>query len=167
MKAFNSAIAYIALFLVATFAAKAQSRTTSKELIRKFIEQVRSGKHPENAGVYRADTVLAHQFEAENPITIKRTPKNYEDHIRDFLKMYGPNTFEVSEILSEGDKVYVRWIQTGRHIGMIDGFPPTGKSIIEYASCVYRIANGKIVEYWIQIDRLGFQRQLKKDAQVR
>ena len=60
--------------------------------------------------------------------------------------------------------MYARWKQTGKHLAEIDGYPATGLPLIEVASAVYRLENGKIVEYWIQIDRAGFDKQLKQNA---
>ena len=136
---------------------------TNKETVKQFLETVRSAKAPEKAGIFMADTVLAHQMNAEEPTTIKRTPQDYSEHVKDFLLMYGHFTFEITELLSEGDKVYVRWIQVGTHLTEIDGYAATGKPLTEIASAVYRLENNKIVEYWIQIDRLGFEKQLQRN----
>jgi predicted ester cyclase len=135
----------------------------NKSIIRLFLEQVRSGKQPDNAILFMADSILAHQMNAEEQTTVKRTPKNYADHVREFLKMYGNFTFEITELIADGDKVYARWRQTGKHLTEIDGYAPTGKPITEIASCVYRLENGKIIEYWIQIDRLGFDKQFQQN----
>jgi predicted ester cyclase len=104
---------------------------------------------------------LAHQENAEGETIVKRTPGNYADHVRDFLRMYGKYSFEITELIAENDKVYVRWKQTGRHLAEIDGHPATGKPLVEIASAVYRVENNRIAEYWIQIDRLGFEKQLQ------
>lgn len=126
------------------------------------MEEVRSGKNPQNAELYLADTVLAHQVASEDPTTIKRTPKNYENHVSDFLKIYGKYSLEITEIIAEGDKVYVKWIQRGKHQGMVDGYPPTKRDLVGYASCVYLVKNNKITEYWIQIDRFAFKNNWKQ-----
>lgn len=135
----------------------------NKEIIKQFLETVRAGKTPGDANLFMADTVLAHQMNAEDQTTVKRTPQNYSEHVREFLKMYGNFSFEITELLSEGDKVYVRWLQKGRHLTEIDGYPATGKPLNEIASAVYRLDNYKIVEYWIQIDRFGFEKQLEQN----
>ncbi len=140
-----------------------QQSEKNKLIIRAFLETVRSGKSPDDAKQYMADSILAHQLNVENETTVKRTPENYASHIKEFLKMYGQFSFEIKEILADGDKVYARWIQKGKHISDIDGYLPTGKPINEIASSVYRLQNGKIVEYWIQIDRLGFEKQLQNN----
>jgi predicted ester cyclase len=141
----------------------AQQSEKNKLIIRAFLETVRSGKFPDDAKKYMADSILAHQLNVENETTVKRTPKNYASHIKEFLKMYGQFSFKITEILADGDKVYARWIQKGQHISDIDGYLSTGKPINEIASSVYRLQNGKIIEYWIQIDRLGFEKQLQNN----
>ncbi len=108
-----------------------------------------------------ADRILAHQMNSEGQTTVERTPDNYADHIREFLQLFGKVSFAITELIADGDKVYARWIQHGKHLDSIDGYAPTGKPLAEIASCVYRLEEGKIVEYWIQIDRLGFEKQLQ------
>ena len=136
----------------------------NKEIVKQFLEQVRSGKFSEKASLYMADSILAHQMNAENETTVIRTPQNYSEHIEDFVTLFGQFTFEITELIAEDDKVYARWKQIGNHLAEIDGYPPTGNPIIEIASCVYRLENSKIVEYWIQIDRFGFEKQLHQNG---
>jgi len=138
----------------------------NKEIVRQFLEQVRSGKFPEKAVLFMADSILAHQMNSENQTTVIRTPRNYSEHIEEFVTLFGNFTFEITELIADEDKVYTRWKQIGNHLAEIDGYKPTGKALIEVASCVYRLENGKIVEYWIQIDRLGFENQLKTNQLI-
>ncbi len=136
----------------------------NKEIVKQFLEQVRSGKFPEKASLYMADSILAHQMNAENETTVIRTPQNYSEHIEDFVQMFGQFSFEITDLIAEEDKVYARWKQIGNHLAEIDGYQPTGNPLIEIASCVYRLENNKIAEYWIQIDRLGFEKQLQQNG---
>lgn len=135
-----------------------------RDVVQRFFQLVRSGKQPDAAHDYMAEQVLAHQMTAENETTVHRTPANYADHVREMLDAYGTFQLEVQELLAQEDRVYVRWKQTGTHIGEVDGFPPTGKPIVEIASAVYRVEDAKIVEYWIQIDREGIRAQLEWNA---
>lgn len=134
-----------------------------KEVVQQFFQLVRSGQQPDAAHNYMAEQVLAHQMTAENETTVHRTPANYADHVREMLAAYGPFQVETQELIAQDDRVYVRWKQTGTHIGEVDGFQPTGRTIIEIASAVYRVANERIVEYWIQIDREGIRVQLERN----
>lgn len=137
------------------------SSASNKYVIQQFLKEVRSGQDPDKAPLYMADTVSAHQMNAEDEAIVKRTPENYAEHVKEFLKMYGNFSFEVTELIAENDKVYVRWKQTGKHLAEIDGHPATGRPLTEIGSAVYRLENGKIAEYWIQIDRFGFEKQLQ------
>ncbi|MDF3299443.1 ester cyclase [Streptomyces tropicalis] len=135
--------------------------TMAKEVVREFLLQVRSGKHPERAGKYMATQVEAHQVQAEAPATVVRTPQQYTAHVREMLAVYGPFEFSIDELLSEDDRVYARWHQVGRHQGALDGHAPTGRPLTQYTSAVYRVRDEVIVEYWIQIDRQGVLAQLQ------
>ena len=135
----------------------------NKKIVKLFLETVRSGKSPENVSFYMSDKVIAHQMNAENQTTIQRTPSDYKEHIQEFLEMFGEFSFEITELIAEGEKVYARWIQKGKHLTIIDDYKATGEELIEIASAVYRLDKSKIVEYWIQIDRLGFEKQLQRN----
>lgn len=141
-----------------------KSSASPKEIVRLFLEEVRSGAYPDRAALYMADTVLAHQVNSENPVTVKRTPANYTAHVKEFLALFGRFEFSVTELMADGDKVYARWTQKGTHQKNIDQYKATGLPLVEYTSAVYRIENGKIAEYWLQSDRLGMEAQLRKNA---
>ncbi|MFV0287682.1 MAG: ester cyclase [Demequina sp.] len=132
----------------------------AKDLVRRFLLEVRSGDHPERAAEYMAATVLAHQVVSEAPLTVERSPANYTDHVGEMLDAYGRFSFSLDELLADGDRVYARWTQVGTDQDTSEGREPTGRPVTEIASAVYRVEGGKIVEYWIQIDRAGLAAQL-------
>jgi predicted ester cyclase len=135
------------------------------EIVKNFLLTVRAGKDPDKSAEFMAAKVLAHQVNSENPITVERTPQNYADHVREFIHLYGNFEFEITELIADGNKVYARWKQTGKHLAEIDGYKPTGLTLVEFASAVYQVENNKITAYWIQVDRAGFEAQLKKNAE--
>ncbi|CAG7645479.1 hypothetical protein SBRY_40166 [Actinacidiphila bryophytorum] len=98
---------------------------------------------------------------------VERTPQQYTEHVQEMLDAYGAFTLTVDELIAEGDRVYARWTQVGRHVGPVDGHPPTGAEVTSITSAVYRIEDGLIVEYWIQIDRQGIAGQLGKGIDER
>ncbi|MEK3923257.1 ester cyclase [Paenibacillus sp. FSL K6-2393] len=136
---------------------------TAEQIVRTFFEEVRTGRNPDYASNVMAEQVLAHQVISEEEVTVTRTPSNYADHVREMIEAYGEFSLEILELLTQGDKVYVRWRQTGTHIGEVDGYSPTNLPVIEIASAVYRVENEQIAEYWIQIDRLGIEKQLERN----
>lgn len=138
--------------------------TSPEALVREFFDVVRSGRHPERAADYLAGTVRAHQVWSEGPVTVERTPAQYTEHVEEMLAAYGAFALRVDEVLAAGDRVYVRWTQTGTHVGPVDGVAPTGRPVVQVASCVYRVEDGRVVEYWMQIDRAGLAAQLHGDG---
>lgn len=139
---------------------------TPEDVVRTFFREVRSGNNPDLAFDLMAPNVKAHQLTSENEITVDRSPQNYADHVREMQAIYGTFQLEITEFLVQAERVYVRWRQTGLHLGPYDNFQPTGLPLIEIASAVYRVDEGKIVEYWIQVDRAGLQVQLERNAQA-
>jgi predicted ester cyclase len=137
-----------------------------KQVVRQFLEQVRAGRNPERAGEFMAAKVIAHQLVSEAPADVTRTPGDYAAHVREFGQAYGRFDFEITELIAEGDRVYARWRQVGCHVGPVEAYAPTRRPVTELASAVYRVENGRIVEYWIQVDRFGTDAQLRENAQA-
>lgn len=136
---------------------------TPEQIVCAFFKEVRSGRNLDYADKLMTKQVLAHQVVSEEEVTVNRTPSEYADHVREMIQAYGEFSLEIQELIAQGDKVYVRWRQEGIHIGEVDGYAPTHRPVIEIASDVYRVENERIPEYWIQIDRLGIEKQLERN----
>lgn len=63
--------------------------------------------------------------------------------------------FTIQDQIAEGDKVVTLWVAHGVQIGEFEGLPPTGKMVIMMGIDVFRIAHGKIIEGWSNINRQG------------
>lgn len=122
-----------------------------KEIVADFFRNVRSGKDVDAASIYMHECVIAHQIQSENEYVIERSPQDYIEHVKEMQDIYGQFHLEIQELLEDGNKVYVRWKQTGTK--------SDGKEIIQIASAVYLVEDEKISEYWIQIDRKGLELQ--------
>ncbi len=72
-----------------------------------------------------------------------------------------PDTHGIPEdMVAEGDKVAMRMTIRATHQGEFRGVQPTGKPISMTRISIFRVANGKIVEWWHNEDMLGMLRQL-------
>jgi predicted ester cyclase len=58
------------------------------------------------------------------------------------------------------DKVIMQITFTGRHVGPMFGVEPTGKAVTWTSIEVYRVADNKVVERWVQADTTGLMAQL-------
>lgn len=54
--------------------------------------------------------------------------------------------------MSENDLAIIHWEAKGTHKGEFKGRQPTGKKVAYDGVTVYRIREGKIVEYWAYLD---------------
>ena len=68
--------------------------------------------------------------------------------------------FSIEDLISEGDRVVVRWRWEGTHTGTFHNVAPTGKGVTNTGVDVYRFKNNKIVQLWFLTDRLGVLRQI-------
>ena len=66
----------------------------------------------------------------------------------------------LEDMFAEGDKVVQRFTARGTHKGEFMGIPPTGKQVTITGIAIDRIAGGKIVENWVNMDMLGMMVQL-------
>jgi predicted ester cyclase len=77
-----------------------------------------------------------------------------------YLTAFPDLHFTVEDVIAEGDKVVARLTVRGTQQGAFMGVPPTGKQATSAAIDINRIANGKSVEHWLQMDTLGLMQQL-------
>jgi predicted ester cyclase len=90
----------------------------------------------------------------------ERGPAGFQS-IVDGLKAGFPDVqFKIDELISEGDRVVVRWSWEGTHRGQFRGNAPTGKRIRSIGVSIYTLKNGKVMSTWVLPDRLGFFDQL-------
>jgi predicted ester cyclase len=61
---------------------------------------------------------------------------------------------------TEGDRVTVRWVLSGRHTGIFNGIAATNKDVRNDGMAVFELDHGRVVRAWLQTDRLGFLQQL-------
>ncbi len=66
----------------------------------------------------------------------------------------------ILDTIAEGDKVVVRASNEGTHTGAFLGIPATGKHTKMSYIDIFRIADGKIVEHWVEADQMGLMQQL-------
>ena len=66
----------------------------------------------------------------------------------------------IEDEIAEGDMVVLRWTVTGTHKGELMGISPTDKEMTMTGITMGRIASGKIVEAWNNLDAVGMLQQL-------
>ena len=69
--------------------------------------------------------------------------------------------YRLQDVFAENDKVCWRWEMIGKHTGVFQGIPATGKSIAITGIDIVRIANDQLVEYWGEQNIAGLMQQLR------
>jgi predicted ester cyclase len=83
-------------------------------------------------------------------------------HIQEVEAAFPRYEIVAEQVISEGDLVAVRGVFRGVHGGMFAGIEPTGKSVSAGLMIVYRIADGRIAEHWMQFDVSAVLAQLQQ-----
>ena len=127
------------------------STEQNRTLIRRYFEQV----------VNQVDRAAAEELVAPNLVfNSPYTPEPVRDR-ESFLQMLTAvhtalEGFQLvdHDLLAEGDQVASRWTVYGTHQADLGGMAPSGKQVAITGLSIYRIADGKIVEGWVQDDTM-------------
>jgi predicted ester cyclase len=66
----------------------------------------------------------------------------------------------IEHLIAEDDFAAIRVTGGGTHSGVWRGVQPTGKTWKATCNAHYRVANGKIVDFWVNWDWLSIMQQL-------
>ena len=131
------------------------SREENKDIVRRFEDAVDT-QNLDAAATFLSPAYVDHNGFPGQPPGIEGFKQAASIVFTGF-----PNAYTTSrDFMAEGDKVVVRWEGGGTHQGEFMGLPATGKPITITGINIYRVANGKIVDYWHHEDMLGVMQQL-------
>jgi steroid delta-isomerase-like uncharacterized protein len=133
------------------------STEQNKAIVRQMVEETFN-----RGNVSRTDDFLAPDFveREELPPGIPRTREGVKQLTIALRSAFPDFKATIDDIVAEGDKVVVRQTWSGTHKGEFMGIPPTGKRVSFGVIDIIRIAGGKAVEHWGQMDSMGMMQQL-------
>ena len=76
------------------------------------------------------------------------------------LGAFPDGQMNIEELIAADDKVVMRYNFKATHGGDLMGIPATGKPVNFSGVIMERIAGGKIVEHWEQMDMIGVMQQI-------
>ena len=127
----------------------------NKEIIRRYFEEWANHGH---AAV--ADQLIATNLVLRNPPAVIRSLADYKTGMAKFHAAFPDARYTVEDQIAEGDKVVVRWTLRATQSVEYQGHPPNGKTMTVTGISIFRLADGKIQEIWVNMDRLGQMEQL-------
>ena len=84
----------------------------------------------------------------------------FRQDVETFRRLFGDHRVEITDMVAEGDRVWVRADTSGGHTSEWLGIPPTGKRWSNPGAFFYRLAGGRIAEEQWVFDALSHVRQL-------
>ena len=132
------------------------SAEENKAVLRQWIEAYNERDLEAEAAVLAPDYV-AHVPAAPGPLEGLEAWRQFSGS---FAEAFPDIRLTVEEIFSEGDMVAARVAFHGTHSGEFQGIPPTGKEVAFTSIEVNCVADGKVEEYWVELDLLGLMQQL-------
>ena len=107
-----------------------------------------------------ADEILSSDFVIHNPVLpkeLRNSPEGTRKYASAVITAVPDRKLVHHDILAKGDKVMIRWTNSGTNIGLLFGNPPTGKRYIVTGFDLFRISDGKIKELWQQYNFADWQ----------
>jgi predicted ester cyclase len=132
------------------------STEENKALLRRLFEE---GLNQNKPGVF--DELIAPDFVIyDSPLGTVRGPEGFRQLVETFRKAFPDIHVTFEQDFADGDYVIHRGYVTATHKGEFLGIPPTGKPVKLNTLDIWRVANGKAMENWVQMDLLGLMQQI-------
>jgi steroid delta-isomerase-like uncharacterized protein len=117
-----------------------------KAVSRRLIEDVF------NQGRYdKIDDLLARDFVVHSGGT-EQGREEFAGMIRAYRGGLPDYLCTIDDQIAEGDRVVTRWTVRGTQTAELIGVPATGRQVILTGVAIDRVADGKIVETWLEAD---------------
>ena len=127
----------------------------NKDVVRKIYDEVLNKR---DLGLL--DELVQTSYIEHDPLPGQRMGlEGMKDRYRMLIEGLDP-IFAVEDVIAEGDKVVVRWVNSGTNVGEFLGMPPTGRSFSVAGIDIYRLEDGKLAEHWHVVDVFGQMQQL-------
>jgi predicted ester cyclase len=132
------------------------STEDNKATMRKFYETMSQG----NPSLFVDTFIDPNQVDHSAPPGMPGGIEGAKQMAGMLLTAFPDLHFTVEDMIAEGDKVVARATFSGTQQGAFMGIPPTGKHVMWKVIDINRIAGGKSVEHWMEMDMLGMMQQL-------
>ncbi len=141
-------------------ARRAGTPAENKAVVRQFVERAQSSGLA--ALMTAIDELMSPNFSESSGMNLGVPPTR--DGMRQLFTMlhtaFPDLRTTIHDQVAEGDKVTTRKTFNATHRGELMGIRPTGKRVAIQVMDIVQVADGKIVEHWGGMDRLGLMVQL-------
>jgi len=129
-----------------------QTQEENKAKVRRIYEDILNTGRLELLGEFISDDFISAQG--------TKGPDGFAQIIVSLRHGFPDIKWEIADLIAEGNKVVVRWTWTGTNSGSFRDFPVSNKKVTDHAIAIYQFKDNKVVQAWLQTDRLGFLVQI-------
>jgi steroid delta-isomerase-like uncharacterized protein len=126
---------------------------SNRVVVQQFLDLYNKGAWDQLDRLVGADYIHHNNNSDFNLAQFKRGAVWYRAGIPDFHIV-------VEDLVTEGDKVAVRFTGHGTHRNSLYGESPTSKPVIVYGMTIYRVGDNTIQEDWETVDEHDFMKQI-------
>ena len=121
----------------------------NKEVVRCLVEEVLGRGHVELIPALVAADHVGHLAIGDHygPEGVRIDVAAYRAAVPDLV-------VTLDDLLADGDKVVRRFTLRGTHRGAFLGAPASGRRVTLWGIAIDRVAGGRLVESWVQLDDL-------------
>ena len=129
------------------------SRADNSQFAHRFAAMLNAGD-PD-----ALDSFLAEGYINHNPFVADGLAAN-KAFWRQWLTAFPDTQVTVEDTFSAGDRVAGRFTYRATHRGEFMGIPASGRQVEMRSIDIWRVADGKLVEHWDELNTLEFMQQL-------
>jgi steroid delta-isomerase-like uncharacterized protein len=129
---------------------------TTPNLVRAFYERIW------NAGDLEAASVLlTTDFAFRGSLGAELHGREaFLDYVLTVRAALADYRCDILDCIAEGDRAFARMCFSGRHVGVIRGFAPTGREVSWMGAALFRFGDEAISELWVLGDLVGLDEEL-------
>ena len=133
------------------------SAEANTALVRRYLEEV---MHQGNVDAIDESIATNHCLAWPGSPTPMCGPEGFKHLLIIYASAFPDLEWTTEEVTAEGETVVARLQARGTHRREVMGMPSTGKQVTWTEIHVFRVAGGKLVEHWTNLDQVGLLQQL-------
>ena len=139
------------------------SAEANTALVRRYLEEV---IHQGDVGAIDQSIATNHRLTWPGSPIPMCGPEGFKHLLIIYASAFPDLEWTTEEVRAQEETVAARLRARGTHQREVMGMPPTGKQVTWTETHIFRVAGGKLVEHWTNLDQVGMLQQLGVLPQV-
>ena len=126
-------------------------------MVRRYLEEV---IHQGNVAAIDESMATNHRLSWPGSPAPMCGPEGFKHLLIIYASAFPDLEWTTEEVTAQGETVVARLRARGTHQREVMGMLPTGKQVSWTEIHIFRVAGGKLVEHWTNLDQVGLLQQL-------